>query len=327
MEPKINSKLIPILRKMYLEEKLSTVDIEEQSVERFGFYVSRGTIYKTMVKNQIIARCKSESVSRGKSTLDIDTSFVTEETIEWVDGLMLGDGYINFDNNYQGARYRIGSSAKEWAEYAMLKLSAYDPSKAETFNSICERRPNPIWESSTKTHPDIVIQARRWYGGINETKKIPLDCCITPASVMLWYLGDGSFTYTKDGNIPQLRLATCAFDIMDIENILMPKLKDHGINTTRYTSKNDIHICSESIKDFFNFIGWKSPIACYDHKFDIPEWLKLIRLSEIVKDDKEKWRAQYYYKQGIIECSKSPGGKMLLFTREQAAKLREKLWN
>lgn len=322
VEPKINEKLIPVLRSMYLEEKLSTVDIERQSIERFGFYVSRGTIYKTMVKNQILARDKSESVSRGKSTLDIDTSFITEEIQEWVDGLMLGDGYINFDQNYKGARYRIGSSAKEWTEYAMSKLTPYNPSKAETFNTICERRPNPIWESSTKTHPDIVKQAKRWYRGKNKTKKIPKDCCVTSISTLLWYLGDGSFTYVENNNISQLRLATCAFDRQDIDKILIPKLKEHDIDAYIDDYKNDIHVRTESIKDFFNFIGWQSPIICYDHKFSVPEWLKLIRLSEIVKDDKEKWRAQYYCKQGMVEHSKSPGGKMLLFTIEQAEELR-----
>jgi len=179
--------------------------------------------------------------------------------------------------------------------------------------------------AQTLMHPDINSQAVRWYSGPNQTKKIPTDVRITPISVMLWYLGDGSFHYEEKGNMSVLRLATCSFDRNDLEQIVISKLKSHNIDCYVDDYKNDIHVRSESIKYFFNFIGWKSPIVCYDHKFVIPEWLKLIRLSEITKDDKEKWRAQYYYKQGQLECTKSPGGKMLLFTEEQAEKLRIKL--
>jgi hypothetical protein len=181
--------------------------------------------------------------------------------------------------------------------------------------------------SSTLTHPDIFHQAKRWYSGVNQTKAIPSDIRITPTSILLWYLGDGSLTYIKDSNTYVVRFATCSFSVDEIENILMPKLTALGLECSRDISKNDIRICASSIGRFFDFIGHKSPISCYDHKFDIPEWLRLIRLSDIVENDQQKWKAQYYYKTGQIECSKSPGGKMLLFTKSQADALKIKLAN
>jgi hypothetical protein len=324
VEPKIKTnEHIERLRQCYEDSKMSTVDIELKSVEIFGTYVSRGTIYREIVRHKIGLRNKSESISRSKSSLNIDQSYLNEELIEWIDGLLLGDGYIGFDHSdFSSSRFRIGTSEEQWALYAMSKLSIYNPSNPKVRGKICERRPNPIWMSETKMHPDITIQAKRWYSGINCIKKIPIDIRITPTSVMLWYLGDGSFTYDCKDNSSHLRLATCAFDKYDVKNILIPSLLKHNIECLNDVYKNDIYIHADSIKDFFNYIGWKSPIACYDHKFAVPEWLKLIRLSEIVKTDQEKWRAQYYYKVEKIECSKSPGGKMLLFTREQADKLR-----
>jgi hypothetical protein len=318
-----SQEYIEKLRNAYVIEKRSTTDMSKNSIDIFGFSISPATIYTDMVKNNIPLRSKSESISMATGELDKTKCFLTEDTIEWVDGLMLGDGYINFKKpTFASSRFRLDSSQKEWTTYGMSLLKDYSPKSPETYNKIDEKRPNTIWMSQTLMHPDIIMQARRWYSGPNQTKKIPSDVRITPVSTMLWYLGDGSFHYEPNGNMSLLRLASCAFDKKDLNEIIIPKLKIYNINCDADNSKNDIYIHAESIKDFFNFIGWKSPISCYDYKFNVPEWLKLIRLSEIVKNDKEKWRAQYYYKQGKLDCSKSPGGKMLLFTREQADKLR-----
>lgn len=311
------------LRKSYVIDKRSTTDMAKNSVEIFGFPISPSTIYKDLVNNFIPLRNKSDSVSMASGELDKSISYMSESTVEWVDGYLLGDGYINFRKPmFSSSRFRIDSTEKDWVNYGMSGLKNYSPREPKLYDNVTEKRPNPIWMAQTLMHPDINSQAARWYSGINQTKKIPIDVRITPISVMLWYLGDGSFHYEEDGNMSTLRLATCAFDTNDLKQIIIPKLQSHNIDCYVDDYKNDIHIRAESIKDFFNFIGWKSPISCYDHKFAVPEWLKLIRLSEIVKDDKEKWRAQYYFKQGKLECSKSPGGKMLLFTREQADKLR-----
>ena len=314
------------LRKAYITDKKSTTEIAKESIEIFGCSVSASTIYKDLANNQIPIRNKSESVSMASATLDRNISYAVEGMIEWIDGLMLGDGNIDFNKPlFTGARIRLGVAEIEWAKYGISQLTPYSPREPKPYHKISERCPNQIWTSQTLTHPDIIAQAVRWYSGPNQTKKIPADVRITPISVMLWYLGDGSFTYEPNGNMSQLRLATCAFDKKDLKEILVPKLQTHNIDAYVDDYKNDIHVRAESIKDFFNFIGWKSPIACYDHKFAVPEWLKLIRLSEIVQNDQEKWRAQYYYKQGKLECTKSPGGKMLLFTKEQADKLRKML--
>lgn len=329
VKPKIYSEVqVEALRKSYIEDKMSTTDIAEKSEELFGVKVSPAIIYKELIRHNIPVRNKSESVSMANLELDQDIHHITEELIEWIDGFLLGDGGIEIQNreNYMGSRFAIGSSSEQWTKYAISKFNGiYGQCEVKKWGKIDEKHPNYLWYSRTLSHSDIIHQAERWYFGSNKSKKIPSDVRITPISVMLWYLGDGSFHYEEEGNMSILRLSTCAFDRNDLEQIVIPKLKAHNIDCYVDEYKNDIHVRAESIKDFFNFIGWKSPIACYDHKFSVPEWLKLIRLSEIVKSDKEKWRAQYYYKRGKIECSKSPGGKMLLFTREQAEKLRNRL--
>jgi len=321
-----SNEYVEKLRTAYIIEKKSTTEIAKDSINILGLSVSPATIYKDIINNNIPMRSKSESVAMVAGSLDKGVSFLNENIIEWIDGLMLGDGSIGFKKpDYKGSRFRLGSSNKEWTSYGTSGLAPYSPREPISYGEITARCPNQIWLSQTLMHPDIVSQAKRWYSGINQTKKVPSDVRITPISVMLWYLGDGSFHYEPDGNMSILRLATCSFDRNDLETIVIPKLNHYNINCYVDNYKNDIHIRSESVKDFFNFIGYKSPISCYDHKFNIPEWLRLIRLSDIVKDDKQKWMAQYYYKSGQLECTKSPGGRMLLFTKDQADKLKIKL--
>lgn len=314
------------LNESYVIKKMSTTEIAKNSIDIFGRSISASTIYGDLIKNNIPLRDKSESVAMACGELDKSKSYLTEDVIEWIDGLMLGDGYINFKKpNHATSRFRLDSSQQEWAVYGFSKLGDYSPRGVSVYGKISERCPNAIWMNQTLTHPDITIQAKRWYFGDNQTKRIPSDVRITPTSMLLWYLGDGSLTFIEESNTYVLRFATCSFDPNDVENILMVKLQALGLNCSRDKWKNDIRICADSIGKFFDVIGHKSPISCYDYKFDIPDWLRMIRLSDIVKTDQEKWRAQSWYKNGNLECSKSPGGKMLLFTKEQADRLRSRL--
>ena len=326
--PKIyKSEHINLLRDHYVNKKMSTVKIENNSEKIFGFFVSRGTVYKTLMKHGILVRNKSDSVSMAMCTLDISKSFLDEKKLEWIDGFNLGDGYIGGFNkktgNCMGARFCFGSTAREWTEYAMSGLKDYSPSLAREIGKPDKKHPNKTWASVTLTHPDIVAQAKRWYP--NGKKIVPPDVRITPTSLLLWYLGDGSIS--KIGVSFFIRLATCGFPIDDIENILIPKLSDLGLNVARHVSKNDIRISGKSIKHFFDIIGHKSPIKCYNYKFEYGEWLNLYRLSEVVKNNQEKWRIQYLFKQGKLDCKTSPGGRLIMFTEEQKSKIRDILDN
>ena len=120
-------------------------------------------------------------------------------------------------------------------------------------------------------------------------------------------------------------LATCGFTPEENNNILIPKLAKLGIRCLYGSSKNDIIICPDSIGTFFDIIGHKSPISCYDYKFEIPKWLFLKTLKMIIPDKKERWRAKYYIKRGLISCQKSPGGHYFLFDDVQEKQLLEKI--
>ena len=327
-KPKIHTEeQIRFLVDSYVRKKMSTNDIEKESASLFGVWVSSSTIYKELIRHGIPVRSKSESVSMATSTLDTNVSYLNEGIIEWIDGFLLGDGYINFDkrkDNFIGSRFVIGSVEKQWTDYAMSGLRCYVPSIAVKRGVTCLKRPNTTWSSRTYTHPDIVKQAIRWYGQNKDLKRdVPEDVVITPQSILLWYLGDGSIC--RQDTTTLLRFATCSFSVEAIEDILIPKMELLGLKCAREKQKNDIRVKTGSIGRFFELIGDKSPISCYDYKFEFRSWLRKKRLSDIVFNDQEKWRALYLYKVGKLDCTKSPGGRMLLFTNEQAVKLREQL--
>jgi len=321
--PKIDSdNKLNILIEYYINKKWSTTKISLNSEKIFGFYISSSSIYNTLIRNNIPVRSKSESVGMAVSTLDYSVSLETDDMIEWIDGFNLGDGYISYHSSkdclWRGARYVIGTVEKEWCEYAMSKFLPYRVSNPKQYGKISDRSPRLSWSSTTLTHPDIIKQAQRWYP--NGKKRVPKDIRITPISLLLWYLGDGSIT--KSGISYTIRFATCAFDPNDIENILMPKMKQFGLDVWRdQCGKNDIKMATKSTNRFFDIIGRKSPISCYNYKFEFHQWLTLSRLSDIVPDKRERWRVQYMFKRGKLDCTLSPGGKMILFTPEQENKL------
>jgi len=324
--PKIHTtEQVEVLRDCYINKRMSTPDIANNSLKLLGVDVGPVTIYKELIRHNIPLRTISESVSLSTRTLDYDITYLTEDMIEWFDGFLLGDGSLRFskqtvdkNNMINYARISMASVQKEWTDYAVSKFSFYamSPSKSIVFKNN-DKNPNPLWICKSVGHPDIIKQANRWYSGTDFKKKIPKDIKITPISVMLWYLGDGCLVNNKG-----VKLATCGFTNEE-NNFLVSKLEELGIHSYLGRWKQYVYIWlrRNSVGKFFDFIGKKSPIKCYDYKFDYQEWYNYLRLSDIVKNDKQRWMAQYYYKSGQLECSKSPGGKMLLFTKEQAEKL------
>ena len=324
MRKDIKIKDRELLYKLYIIEKKSTTEISKISQTIFGTTVAVSAVYNSLIAYNIPVRNKSESISRAMSTLNIDESYLDEKTIEWIDGFLLGDGSASYTKGtHKSARFSIGSSEEEWASYAISGLNKYNPSKASSvgWKFRPEKPSRPTFSSATKMHPDISLQAKRWYP--NGKKIVPLDVRITPISIMLWYLGDGSVG--RQMRATNLSLATCGFTPEENNDILIPKLGQLGIRARYGRVKNDIIVCSDSIKPFFDTIGLKSPISCYNYKFEVPQWLFLKTLKMIIPDKKERWRAKYYITSGQIQCQKSPGGHYFLFDKEQEKQLLEKM--
>jgi len=169
-----------------------------------------------------------------------------------------------------------------------------------------------MFSGSTSFHPDIYKQYLRWYPeniNGNRVKQPPEDIRITRNSVMRWYLGDGSVVVKNNTVTP--RLSTDGF-AMDKVEILVERLRDKDIICHR-NNENRIRIDAKGIPAFFDFIGKKSPIQCYNYKFDkIPFWrFESKRMKEVSEElNIDYSRLSYFVKNGKIKVYRlSPTGR------------------
>jgi len=255
-----------------------------------------------------------------KSNLNYGLSFLTENVIEAIDGFLLGDEGIN-DSTNSGhvARFQCGVQYKEFAQYMMSFFNPYSPSVTPYINSSMSS--GICYNGRTCSHPDIYSQYFRWYVNDYDKKQPPDDVRITPLSVMIWYLGDGSLVKTKSSIT--IRLSTDGFD-KEKNEMLVEKLKYCGIKS-KVNSDNRIRINNNSISDFFNFIGRSSPIGCYQYKFDLPIWrLESKRMSIVAKEIGVNYnKLSYWVKNGFVPCLRTSEKARPRFLTEHILKIKE----
>lgn len=203
---------------------------------------------------------------------------------EHVDGFLLGDGSVGIDRRTKSkkARARCGLEYEEFSRYLMsffdeISINKYkDKKMKQGFH----------WEGRTRYSKEWYEQYLRWYPEGQDGKRlkqVPDDVVISPTSVMIWYLGDGSVVHPNDDSRIMLRISTDGFKREGVE-LLVEKLNDIGIQCHR-NNENRVQIKARGIPAFFNYIGRESPVKCYDYKFDLPTWrFESKRMKEVAEE-------------------------------------------
>jgi len=308
-----NTKILnqSFFEKYYIDMQMSFPEISKMLYNK-GTPIATSTLYKYAKKIGI-----SRSISEGKRLsqniyLDYKQTFINESIIECIDGFLLGDGHIDLSSSKQTlvARLTCGLAYQEFCEYLMSFFSNYNssctPYKDKKMSSGIQ------WQGRTSFHPDLYIQHKRWYPQ-DKKKQPPQDVRLTPTSVLLWYLGDGS--QVQSGNSISVRLSTDGFSPKNNE-FLVKQLNELGISCHR-NNDNRIYIEAKGIPDFFNFIGKESPIECYSYKFDLPEWrFASKRMREVAEELKIDYnKLSYWVKTNKIPCFRTdPKGKPRFLT-------------
>ena len=232
---------------------------------------------KTIRLSTIKRRCRREQIDyshfKGQQIV-LRKFFLTEELLEYLDGFLLGDGYVGQDK-----LLKINVKHKEFAEYCMSFFKCYGSKivqYASQVGGFCSKKPYAMWTGLTARHNDLVPQRKRWYVKNNDKayrhkyrKIVPNDVRITPKSLMLWYLGDGSVNWSR--NKLSICLSTDGFIRDDVAK-LCDKLSEIVGAKCTHLKNNRISLGVDATIKFFNIIGWQSPINCYDYKFAVPEW-------------------------------------------------------
>jgi hypothetical protein len=326
LEAKYGSeKLEKIINELYVDRRLSTTNMPKVLEEEFGIQASASKCYR-LVKKLGITKSISESVSDAKSTLDYQQSLMTKDFQYILDGLNIGDGTIEPNHNTKVARLGFASIYEEFINYVNNLMKTYNPPppKFSGKDRSDIKKGKGAWYNYTKFHPDIYKQYQRW--SPNGIKDVPADIELTPITVLLWYLGDGSLSSRRESNSRTCYFSTNSFSREAIENILVPKLLEIGVKTKRITDDNRLYIATESIVTLLNYMGGKSPVRCYDYKFDIEEWRLWTPLADVAKMvGLAQDRLQYYCRINRVSYSKSPRKGKRLFTENQIALLKEQI--
>jgi tRNA1(Val) A37 N6-methylase TrmN6 len=305
---------------LYVTEKMSTPEIAGYFTNHFGEKVEAGSIWLLLKEFNINIRSISDSVSIASAFLDMDKEYLNPDILNYMDGLMLSDGSIGKCGKYH--RFSMGSSHKEFADYCFGKLnvvcSCNFPKQFGKANHINGR--DAAWAFSTGVHRNFTTQYNRWYkDGI---KIIPLDVSLSPQSLLMWYYGDGTLIKNDQSNTCVLRLSTDTFNKDEIDMIIKRMSDELGIYGIR-TIENRIRLRTNSIPIFLKHINIEPVLTCYKYKFDLPEWRFFTPMKQVANNLNIPYnRLSHLVNINAIEFSRSPGGKKIMFSKDQIEKLK-----
>jgi DNA-binding XRE family transcriptional regulator len=190
---------------------------------------------------------------------------------EILEGTLLGDGCIKFDNYIYSKylSYKLTAKDKnflEWIESIFIKFKIKSwitiDNKIQNINAL-------YFYINKCPFPELLKLRDKWYKNANgKTQKIvPRDLELTPTTLLHWYLGDGSLIRRKnDSNrVPFIVLATNTFSKEDIK-FLIQKLKKLNLNfypvkyKSGFTKKESGYCLYSNTQDgtpfnFFKLIG------------------------------------------------------------------------
>ncbi len=145
-----------------------------------------------------------------------------------------------------------------------------------------------------KFYRDLTPQEKELYPDRKRMKVLPPDFFITPRLCTYLYLEDGRLSKQHYTNINGetsthwfVEICTDNFDLSDVERLctlLIAEIRDSGIepylvtahevqlaNGRTITPKKDVYhrirFDAEASRKFFDYIGWKSPVSCFDYKY------------------------------------------------------------
>jgi len=290
--------------KYYIEQKMSYPSLREM-LRAQGLNIAVGTLCK-YAKKHGLGRTATEARLQiiHEDPLEWGKSLINEQLIEMIDGFILGDGSLGPNTKNTAARLTCGVEYQEFCSYMMSLFGKYQAVWSKYEHSSMNQ--GFVWQGMTSFHPDLYQQYLRWYPFVESKgkrdKNPPDDVRLTPTSVMLWYLGDGSLIIDKKVNTVMLRISTDSFLPERVE-FLAAKLCEKGIACHR-NNDNRIMVDAKGIPAFFSFIGNESPVKCYDYKFKLPEWrLSSMRMSEVAqKLGVDYQRLAHLVKSGKLPC-------------------------
>ena len=200
---------------------------------------------------------------------------ISPEQQEILDGLMLGDGCIQYSSKEsKNPRLSIVRSVldKDYMLWQYHKLETLFESGVK-YNSYFDDRTNKTYNSvqlQSKALPKLKAVRNRWYP--NSKKSVPSDLKLTPLICVVWFCDDGSIIH-RNKKSTEIKLSTHGFSF---ENNLFL------VNELNKTLNEKFRICKDESK-FYIAGSTKSAMAFIKYIDTI--------FPECMSRKSDKWRS------------------------------------
>jgi len=237
---------IGILKKLYLEDEMSTTEIAKK------YNVTQRAVSTKLKRYNV--RMRSLSEAQKLISFNIDLS---KYAMNFLNGLLLGDGGLTLVNE-KSVSYRHVDKNKSYIRWLKAKLEEL----GFKINHISQTETD-YYRIQTRCYRNLKEYYNYWYP--NGRKKIP-DIKLSPITLLNWYVGDGSYRKGKNNTKKSEKVVICiSFDV-EGRNVMSEKLKELGIENSIYS--DSIYIKAKGRERFFNFMFSGSEIpTCYMYKF------------------------------------------------------------
>lgn len=262
--------------------------------------------------------CSEPCRHAARAYLDYSKSFLTQETKEWLDGFMLGDGHIS-----PGGELTWSLKYTEFSEYLCKIFEKYNCTNRCKYQKDDRIKSGGLWTNAGQSHrhPDLKEQRKRWYP--ESIKIVPQDICFSPKTVLMWYLGDG-----VKANRTGVEFCTESFTKEDCL-FLINKFKGIKI-IAHYRYKKErggrIKIKLDSIKPFLDYVGWESPVECYWYKFNFPKIMKNNKqTSQIAEESRIKHHEIWRFGKQLFSSKEKGINGSIWWSRDEEKAILDKI--
>jgi len=235
--------------------------------------------------NYLLKKYNIEIRHRGKPYHDIP---ISKELSYLIDSHMIGDGYISIQKNGHSAAFRLTSKYSDYIDYVNNELKIYgyfDVRKNNGFNinhqgyATCRLETNADRGAMLYLHDE-------WYkrgivnGKYRYLKKLPnRDIEIDPHSTMIWFIEDGYYSKSKNGNGKSVGLSTLCYTYDEVSLLRDALVKSSNISDIKIRVSKKIQSWGSgagifienrnNVKDFINFIEPcpNELITCFGYKW------------------------------------------------------------
>ncbi len=211
---------------------------------------------------------RAEKLLEGKEVF-IHHNAYTDEIISIVFGMLLGDSCVYYDKRQNGDNIRINTTqGEDQLDYLRFKMSLFGDNNYKIYKGKSGYCDKAVYSSSLITDRTISSVVNKCYYK-NNKKTITKEMLqyITPASLAIWYMDNGSLKHKNDGLSPSIILSTCRFSLEE-NNLLIDMLKEKfNIESNLRREKNywSIYITTKGTIPFLTLVTKYMP-KCMRYK-------------------------------------------------------------